>query len=135
MALIPTCNPFPPNQPKFTGMKSGKLWIATRRHGVCIYDGTSFTSFNENEHFIRYGIHSIMEDHNGNMWFTTDKNGVYCYDGNTLKNYTTKDGLVNNSVMSILEDKQGNLWFGTREFGLSRFDGKTFVTFSEYNEG
>ena len=115
--------------------KSGKLWIATRRHGVCIYDGISFTSFNENEHFIRYGIHSIMEDHNGNMWFTTDKNGVYCYDGNTLKNYTTKDGLVNNSVMSILEDKQGNLWFGTREFGLSRFDGKTFVTFSEYNEG
>jgi ligand-binding sensor domain-containing protein len=114
--------------------KSGKLWFATRRHGVCIYDGKSFTSFKENEHFIRYGVHSILEDHNGSMWFTTDKNGVYCYDGNTMKNYTTKDGLVNNSVMSILEDKQGNLWFGTREFGLSRFDGKTFVTFSDYNE-
>lgn len=114
--------------------KSGKLWIATRRHGVCIYDGKSFTNFNENEHFIRYGVHSIMEDHNGNMWFTTDKNGVYCYDGNTMKNYTIKDGLVNNSVMSILKDKQGNLWFGTREFGLSRFDGKTFITFSNYYE-
>lgn len=114
--------------------KSGKLWFATRRHGVCIYDGKSFTNFNENEHFIRYGVHSIMEDHNGNMWFTTDKNGVYCYDGNTMKNYTIKDGLVNNSVMSILKDKQGNLWFGTREFGLSRFDGKTFITFSNYYE-
>ena len=112
--------------------KSGILWLATRRHGVCLYDGKSFTSFKENENFVSYGVHSILEDHNGNMWFTTDKNGVYCYDGKTMKNYTIKDGLVNNSVMSILEDKQGNLWFGTRGFGLSRFDGKTFITFSNY---
>ena len=112
--------------------KSGILWLATRRHGVCLYDGKSFTSFKENENFVSYGVHSIMEDHNRNMWFTTEKNGVYCYDGKTMKNYTIKDGLVNNSVMSILEDKQGNLWFGTRGFGLSRFDGKTFITFSNY---
>ncbi len=54
--------------------KSGKLWFATRRHGVCIYDGKSFTNFNENEHFIRYGVYSIMEDHNGNLYLTGDIN-------------------------------------------------------------
>jgi len=114
--------------------QSGILWFATRRHGVCSYNGKSFTSFSENEGFVSYGIHSMLQDKKGNMWFTTDKNGVYSYDGKTFKNYTTADGLVNNSVFSILEDHYGNLWFGTRWFGLSRFDGKTFSTFSEYKE-
>jgi ligand-binding sensor domain-containing protein len=114
--------------------KEGNLWFATRRHGVCRYDGKIFTSFKENDDFVSYGIYSIHEDKKGNMWFSTDKNGVFCYDGKTFKNYTTADGLVNNSVFSILEDKDENLWFGTRWFGLSRFDGKTFTTFSAYNE-
>ena len=111
--------------------KSGNIWLATRRHGACRYDGKSFTSFRENEGFVSYGVYSILEDKKGNMWFATDKNGVFRYDGKTFTNYTTKDGLINNSVFSILEDHDGNLWFGTRGFGLSRFDGETFTTFSE----
>jgi len=113
--------------------KAGNIFFATRRHGVCRFDGKSFTSFRENETFVNFGIHSILEDKKGNMWFTTDKNGVYCYDGKTFKNYTTANGLVNNAVLSILEDKDGNIWFGTRWFGLSRFDGKIFTTFSQYD--
>ena len=111
--------------------KEGKIWFATRRHGICIYDGKSFSSFKENIPFVSYGIISILEDKKGNMWFTTDKNGVYLYDGKKLINYTTADGLANNSVRSIFEDQAGNIWFGTRMFGLSRFDGKSFTNYSE----
>ena len=93
--------------------KAGNLWFATRRHGACRYDGKSFTSFRENEDFVRYGINSILEDKKGNKWFSTDKNGVYSYEGQILKNFNEKNGLVNNSVRFILEDKNGNLWFGT----------------------
>jgi ligand-binding sensor domain-containing protein len=100
---------------------------------VCRFDGKSFTSFSENEAFVKHGIYSIFEDKKGNLWFSTDKNGVYRYDGKTLYNYTTANGLVNNSVFSILEDKGGNLWFGTRWFGLSRFDGISFTTFSQHD--
>jgi len=123
--------------------KAGNIWFATRRHGICKYDGKTFTSFRENEVFVRYSIIAILEDKNGIFWMGTDEGGVFSYDarlneevgqGKTLKNYTTTDGLINNSVRSILEDKDGNLWFGTRSFGLSRFDGKTFTTFSEYKE-
>ena len=114
--------------------KAGNIFFATRRHGVCRFDGKYFTSFRENETFVSFGIHSILEDKKGNMWFTTDKNGVYCYDGKTFKHYTTANGLVNNAVLSILEDKDGNIWFGTRWFGLSRFDGKSFTTFSQYDK-
>jgi ligand-binding sensor domain-containing protein len=110
--------------------RAGNIWFATRRHGICQYDGKVFTSFIKNEAFVSHGIYSVLEDKKGNMWFTTDKNGVYCYDGKELTNYTTADGLVNNSVVSVLEDQSGNLWFGTKGFGLSRYDGKTFTTFS-----
>ena len=111
--------------------KLGNLWFATRRHGVCRFDGKTFTSFRENEGFVSYGISSILEDKKRNIWLATEKNGVFSYDGKTFKNFTTKNGLINDSVKSILEDKNGNLWFGTRGFGLSRFDGKTFTNFSE----
>lgn len=114
----------------------GNLWFATRRHGACRYDGTSFVSFREKEGFVSYGITNIIEDSKGTLWLGTDKNGVFCYDGKKFKKYTTNDGLVNNSVRSILEDNNGNLWFGTRWFGLSRYDRKIFTTFSgeEFNK-
>jgi ligand-binding sensor domain-containing protein len=112
--------------------RAGNIWFATRRHGACIFNGKSFTSFSENKRFGQdQGFYTILEDRKGNIWFSTDKNGVYCYDGKTLKNYTENDGLVNNAVVSIMEDKSGNLWFGTKWVGLSRFDGKSFTTFSQ----
>ncbi len=114
--------------------KAGNIWFATRRHGICRYDGKIFTSFGESEVPVSYSITTILEDKKGIIWLGTDEGGVFSYDGKTFKNYTTTDGLINNSVRSILEDKDGNLWFGTRWFGLSRFDGKTFTTFSEYKE-
>ena len=120
--------------PSMTEDKSGNIWFATRRHGICRYDGELFTSLGENEAFVSYGVTTILEDKKGVVWLGTDKGGVFSYDGKTFKNYTTTDGLVNNSIRSILEDKDGNLWFGTRWFGLSRFDGKSFATFSEYKE-
>jgi ligand-binding sensor domain-containing protein len=111
--------------------KAGNIWFATRRHGLCRYDGNMFTSFGNNEGFLSEGAHTVFEDTKGTLWFTTENDGIWCYDGKTFKNYNKADGLINNSVMNVLEDKEGNLWFGTRWCGLSRFDGKTFTTFSE----
>jgi ligand-binding sensor domain-containing protein len=111
--------------------KLGNLWFGTRRHGVCVYNGKTFTVFGEQEGFVSYGINAILEDKKGNIWFGSDKNGAFCYNGKTFKNFTTHDGLINNSVRSILEDTDGNLWFGTRGFGLSRYNGLIFEDFAE----
>jgi ligand-binding sensor domain-containing protein len=111
--------------------RAGNYWFATRRHGACRFDGTTFTSYREYEGFVSSGVYAVLEDRNGHFWFTAEEAGVWRYDGVTFKNFTTDDGLVNNSVMSMLEDRDGNLWFGTRQFGLSRFDGTGFTTYSE----
>ena len=66
--------------------KSGNIWFATRRHGICIYDGKTFTTFRENEVFVKYSIVSILEDRKGIFWLGTDEGGVFSYDGKNLKN-------------------------------------------------
>ncbi|MBK6622651.1 MAG: hypothetical protein IPG32_17925 [Saprospirales bacterium] len=111
----------------------GNIWFATRNHGICRYNGKTFTSIGRNEGFNSGGAMAILQDNKNNFWITTADIGVWFYDGKTFKNFTENDGLVNNAVMSVLKDKNGNLWFGTKWFGLSRFDGKTFTTFSQYD--
>lgn len=119
--------------------RSGNLWFATRRHGACKFDGTTFTSYREYEGFVSSGVYAVHEDRRGKIWFATERAGVWRYDPEVAKlpdgqpwtNLTTADGLVHNSVMSMLEDRDGNLWFGTHDFGLSRYDGQSFVTFSQ----
>lgn len=110
----------------------GNIWFATRDHGVCYYNGKTFTSIGRNEGFGSRGATAILQDDKHGFWITTADNGVWYYDGKTFKNFTENDRLVNNAVMNLLKDKDGNLWFGTKFFGLSRYDGKTFTTFSKY---
>lgn len=112
---------------------SGNIWFATRDHGLCRYNGKTFTSIGRNEGFNSRGATAILQDDKNNFWITTVDKGVWYYDGKTFKNFTENDGLVNNAVMNILKDKDGKLWFGTKYLGLSRYDGKTFTTFSQYD--
>jgi ligand-binding sensor domain-containing protein len=111
----------------------GNIWFATRDHGICCYNGKTFTTIGRNEGFGSQGASAILQDDNNNFWITTFDNGIWYYDGKSFENFTENDGLVNNAVMSVLKDKNGNLWFGTKFCGLSRYDGKTFTTFSEYD--
>ena len=110
---------------------SGNIWFATRDHGICRFDGKTFTSFGKKEGFDSRGATAILQDEKNGFWITTADSGVWYYNGRTFKHFTERDGLVNNAVMNLLKDKNGNLWFGTKWFGLSRYDGKSFTTFSQ----
>ena len=110
----------------------GNIWFATRDHGICYYNGKTFTTIGRNEGFNSRGASAILQDDKNNFWVTTFDSGVWYYDGKIFKNFTENNGLVNNAVMNVLKDKNSNLWFGTKFFGLSRYNGKTFTTFSQY---
>ncbi len=110
---------------------SGNIWFATRDHGICRFDGKTFTSIGRKEGFDSRGATAILQDEKNGFWITTFDSGVWYYDGRNFKHFTERDGLVNNAVMNLLKDRNGNLWFGTKWFGLSRYDGKSFTTFSQ----
>ena len=110
----------------------GNIWFATRDHGICRYDGMTFTTVGRNEGLDIRGVTAILQDDTSSFWITTFDSGVWYYDGATFTQFTESNGLVNNAVMSLLKDKDGHMWFGTKWFGLSRYDGKTFTTFSQH---
>lgn len=113
---------------------AGNIWFATRDHGVCLYNGDTFTTFGKDEGLTIRGATAILEDADQGFWITSFDNGVWYFDGKTFKNFTEKDGLVNDAVMNVLQDREGNLWFGTKYLGLSRYDGESFITFSRHED-
>jgi ligand-binding sensor domain-containing protein len=112
---------------------TGNIWFATRDHGICYYDGKTFTNIGRNQGFGSRGASAILQDEKNGFWISTFDSGVWYYDRKTFKNFTENDGLVNNAVMNIMKDKNGHVWFGTKFFGLSRYDGKIFTTFSTHD--
>jgi ligand-binding sensor domain-containing protein len=112
---------------------TGNIWFATRDHGICYYDGKTFTNIGRNQGFGSRGASAILQDEKNGFWISTFDSGVWYYDRKTFKNFTENDGLVNNAVMNIMKDKNGHVWFGTKFFGLSRYDDKIFTTFSTHD--
>lgn len=121
--------------------KDGRIYIATRHNGMCLYDSVSnkFTNVTEKAGINNSSLSSIFEDKAGNIWIATElgsgqlgeDGGVWRFDGKTFTKFTTKEGLIHNGVFTIVEDKAGNIWLGTRNIGLCRYDGKTFMNFSD----
>jgi ligand-binding sensor domain-containing protein len=113
--------------------KSGTLWFSTE-HGICRYDGKSFTDFTKKEGSCPFDAGLLLEDRNGNFWFSTNGYGVCRYNPATgvFTNFTKEQGLGSNTVQCALEDKAGNLWFGERAGGVSRYD-STSGRFSKVN--
>jgi ligand-binding sensor domain-containing protein len=103
--------------------KAGNLWFSTE-HGVCVYNGTSFTDVSAKAGLCKFDINNIIQDRHGEFWICTNSWGVSRYNPITgaVANYTKEQGLGSNAVQCILEDKEGNIWVGERAGGVSRFD-------------
>lgn len=111
----------------------GNYWFGSLREGVAVYDGKTFTYFNQKDGLTDNQIHSIQEDEDGVIWFNTQE-GVCSFDGKTIVNYT-KAKLDNSKIDYPLknnEPKEGqwmktenDLWFeaGVKD-GVYRYDGK-----------
>jgi len=95
--------------------KTGKFWFGTNREAL-VYDGKTFSVFNNKEGKAFNNVHSIIEDRKGNIWFGAsiigDKRGdtlfvtdnLWRYDGSNYNKIGSK------SAASIIEDKKGNIW-------------------------
>jgi hypothetical protein len=109
--------------------RKGNLWFSMPGHGVCKYDGKTFTKFTTENGLPNNPSFSLLEDQKGNIWIGT-VGGACRYDGQNFRAFTTKDGLTGGWIQSIAEDRRGNLWLSVGTGGVHKFDGRNFQTFT-----
>jgi signal transduction histidine kinase/DNA-binding response OmpR family regulator/ligand-binding sensor domain-containing protein len=92
----------------------GFLWIGTS-NGVSVYDGYTFTNYNEKNGLLYPFITGLAEDKSGAVWIATTAGGMYEWkDGAIAKRYALGSTAGDNQVMSLAVDTSGAVWFTTR---------------------
>ena len=110
----------------------GNLWVSTWATGVSMYNGRSFTNFDNSSGLNSNYVWSIFEDSKGNIWFGYDGAGVSMYDGHHFTSFNAEDGLSGDLVNKIIEDERNNMWFATNN-GLTKYDGENFYVYQTQN--
>ncbi len=128
----------PPFYWKITETADGRLWIATYRHGMYVYDPadgtyTQFFHLPGYKHDIPSNvINGFCKDPYGKIWFGYNKEGVSSYDPSNDKflHFRKIKGdslsLIDNVVLTLTADSLGNVWVGTFA-GLVLIDAKTTI--------
>lgn len=98
----------------------GNMWFGALGGFLSVYDGKSFTRYDEKSGIIHRFILSITEDKDHNLWFGAYGGGLYKYDGRSFRNYSTHDGMTSESPYALIADKDNNIWIGTGR-GLDKF--------------
>ncbi|MCW8803167.1 MAG: triple tyrosine motif-containing protein, partial [Ignavibacteriaceae bacterium] len=119
--------------------KSGEIWIATNRVGICKYrrDTDSFIRYrhdpNNAKSISSDLILCIYQDNAGQMWFGTG-DGICNLNRVTqeFNRYSQNNGLIGEYVFGILEDDTGSLWLSTNK-GISRFNPRN-LSFKNFDE-
>lgn len=102
----------------------GNIWVATRTHGVFIFDQNQqvFSNFSANTPGLEtyLNVWDIEHRQDGTIWLATEAGLIKIRD-NIPTVYTTADGLSHNFITSIFSDKSENLWV-TTESGLNKIE-------------
>lgn len=111
---------------------SDKVWVATQRSGISVYDYEEGTSM-----FLRHDeadslwlpsdeVTDIEQDDYGRIWFTTYTKGVGCYDASTGKmtlfNSDNVKGLQYRSYRGLEIGNDGKVYLATYARGIAVLD-------------
>lgn len=125
--------------------RKGNTWFGTPTAGICRYDGTNYTWFDNAE--LGCAIRDIFEDKNGTIWAGNNGEGLFRFDGKNFVNFSKEKNLHNpdfekypigkpglmSRVWKITEDKQGKLWVATIDNGIWLIKGEGVTNFSSIN--
>ena len=118
--------------------RQGRLWLSCfhwhlvpedKRGALCVWDGTTVTTFPDVPGLTGNEIYSVFEDRDGDVWICATGHGVYRYDGETFELHTKlqpADPDFRFGCNTISQDRQGRLWFGFAG-GMYRLEGDMFV--------
>lgn len=103
--------------------RDDNYWFGSDGHGVCRYDGTTFTRFTTKDGLCNDRIREIQQDRTGLMFFTT-LYGISTFDG---QQFTTLEVAENDAPGGGWRLGPDDLWFkgAPGENGPYRYDGKS----------
>ncbi|MFC1875330.1 hypothetical protein ACFLY3_04205 [Chloroflexota bacterium] len=111
-----------------------QVWVATPS-GVAVFNGDSWTPYDETSGLTYNTIEAIVVDHQGEVW-VAHSYGVDVFDGSNWIFYGEKYDKTPqieveelSGVKALAVDNQGFVWAGTSGYGVSVFDGSDWQTY------
>lgn len=122
-----------PTFAQFAEAPDGKIWIATYRHGLYVYDykADAYTQLYHqpnNENSLLSNIITALDiDREGKIWVGYKADGVSCYDPVSQKfthyrhDVSNPNSILDNRIFSLKCDRLGQVWIAT-SVGLLKID-------------
>jgi len=118
----------------------GNIWFRRGGHGVCKYDGNSFTHFLKKDGLHSNEVTDLEFDKDGSIWIGTrvaerddadpekrfGKGGLNRMIGNEIISYPEIKGFNDGDVYEIYRDKSDHIWTSTVKNGVYKYDGEEF---------
>ncbi|MFH0735942.1 MAG: two-component regulator propeller domain-containing protein [bacterium] len=108
---------------------NGNLLLCTDGGGFSIFNGSTFTNYNQSNGLSSNSIQCCYEDSFGNIWIGSIA-GLSKISNGSITNYTESDGVPAGGLTYIYEDSKVTLWLGTTVGGLVRYREGKFEVFS-----
>ncbi len=108
--------------------RKGRLWLATRQHGVTMYDPDSDEVKSYTRQFDEI-VWTLDLDQRDNLWIGTNGLGLFKYDGEQFVQYDKSAGLTNGFVWQVLCASNGDVWAG-HNLGVDQFSQGRFVNYN-----
>lgn len=86
----------------------GHLWSGSLANGVCVYNGSEWKSYNQENGFPGSRVFAVTGNEKGDVWIATDGGLVSYSEKNRLwQKFTRADGLIENEIVSLVDEENG----------------------------
>jgi signal transduction histidine kinase/CheY-like chemotaxis protein/ligand-binding sensor domain-containing protein len=102
---------------------NNEIIYSTYGSGFSVYNGKSFTNYDENNGLADNRIWDLAIDSKNNYWLALDGSGVQMFDGETFTHHKISDGVTAGETFTAYVDDFDNVWIGTFGGGVCYYDG------------
>jgi transcriptional regulator with XRE-family HTH domain len=100
--------------------RANRLWIATDRNGIVMFDGSNWHSYTKEDGLPDNQVYTVILDPEDNIWVGTPNGVAVLENDRWVTRY--EDELYSTFVLAIAFDSTGGQWFGHLRDGLSYFN-------------
>jgi len=103
----------------------GNLWMSTGKNGIQVFNGRSFTRYDESDGLPGDGAMNLTIDTDGGLW-AHDMENVIRFNGSGFTAFSGTNALPVPGINTLFKDSRGRIWMSSIDvIGLYCMDGNT----------